>query len=624
MRPAAESVLGRVAGGLARFWQGLITAPVRNGRLRDTGWPVGLRPVVVVGIIAFCLAVALILMAPAIRAASPLSVTVGSTVLALPRLVLPTIFWLVILSIALVQTAALHVRARTAFVLTLMSALVLLFLGALDLGADGEGGVAVTPGKIVSVLAVAALVALLLARRRRGFAWWEFPVVLTIIAATAVVALGRSAQQSAAFGLDFGPPTASLVMSSIGQLAVPAALAAGVAVAEFAITAATSAVAALQRPVSPPRAAARSDALSRALPLVLLIALVLLAGWRVAEFVLGLLLDPGSVADPGDLPLSAAIVALIAGLWVLLARLRRDRHRAGDPRPSADPAPAGGGETRISTVMSHLDAVAFPVAVALTVTLVPVVALLLAVQVASSWGLGGAATAAALSVADALRGSIALGLVRLGVGAALVVLAVRLARRGRRGAPELLAAIGVLAALSAAPALAETTMPWSSEALAVIVAAATIVLAIVLAARGRLDARRAALLVTALLLSAAVAWRELLADPLSAVIGASGLALVLFGFVWGFLTDADVTHGDSAAYPRAARVLLFLANAVFGVTVLAYGALARSVDAGIDLDAFAQFGDQLLGTAVILAAVMAVWASAVSGDSRPAAATVAP
>lgn len=222
MTPAAESVLGRVAGGLARFWQGLITAPVRNGRLRDTGWPVGLRPVVVVGIIAFCLAVALILMAPAIRAASPLSVTVGSTVLALPRLVLPTIFWLVILSIALVQTAALHVRARTAFVLTLMSALVLLFLGALDLGADGEGGVAVTPGKIVSVLAVAALVALLLARRRRGFAWWEFPVVLTIIAATAVVALGRSAQQSAAFGLDFGPPTASLVMSSIGQLAVPA------------------------------------------------------------------------------------------------------------------------------------------------------------------------------------------------------------------------------------------------------------------------------------------------------------------------------------------------------------------------------------------------------------------
>ncbi|MCA1943293.1 MAG: hypothetical protein LDL15_06765, partial [Yonghaparkia sp.] len=143
-------------------------------------------------------------------------------------------------------------------------------------------------------------------------------------------------------------------------------------------------------------------------------------------------------------------------------------------------------------------------------------------------------------------------------------------------------------------------------------------------ARRQLDYRRLALLLTALLLSAAAAWRDVLADPLSAVIGASGLALVLFGFVWGFLTDADITHGHSRAYPRPARVLLFLANAVFGVTVLAYGALARSVDAGIDLDAFAQFGDQLLGTAVILAAVMAVWAAAVSADSRPARATVAP
>jgi hypothetical protein len=90
-----------------------------------------------------------------------------------------------------------------------------------------------------------------------------------------------------------------------------------------------------------------------------------------------------------------------------------------------------------------------------------------------------------------------------------------------------------------------------------------------------------------------------------------------------------VTHGDSAAYPRASRVLLFLANAVFGVTVLAFGTLARDLGAAIDLDAFAQFGDELLGTALILAAVMAVWAGATaqgsssgaagdSADSRPA------
>ncbi len=608
MSAVTATGIRRVGGGLARFWHGLITAPLRDGRLRDTGWPVGLRPIVVVGIVAFSLAVTLILLAPVIRSVSPLSVTVGSTVLALPRLVLPTIFWLVILSIALLQTAALHVRARTAIVLTGMSALVLLFLGALDLGADGGGGVSLTPGKLVSILAVGALVVLAVVRRRRGFAWWEFPLVLAIIATTAVVALGRSAQQSAAFGFDFGPPTASLVMSSIGQLAVPAALAAGVAVAEFAITASTAAVTALQRP----GAAQRPVAVARTVPLVLLFALLLVAGWRVAEFAFGLAFDPGSVARPIDLPLSTAIVALIALLWLTQARVRRAA------------TSETGATTRISTVMSHVDAVTFPVAIALTATLIPVVALLLAVQIASSWGIRGTAAAAAIAVADALRSSIALGVVRLGVGIALIVVALVLARRGRRGSPELIAAIAVMASLSAAPSITETLLPWSSEALAVVVAGVTAVLAAFLALNRRLDARRAAFLLTALLLSAAVAWRELLADPLSAVIGSSGLALVLFGFVWGFLTDADVTHGDSRAYPRPTRVLLFLANAVFGVTVLAYGALARSVDAGIDLDAFAQFGDQLLGTAVILAAVMAVWAAAVSGDSRPAPATVAP
>lgn len=599
----------RLAIGLSRFWSGLITTPIRDGRLRDTGWPVGLRPIVVVGVVAFVLAVLLILLAPVIRASLPLSVTVGATVLSLPRLVLPTIFWLVILSITLVQTAALHVRARTAAVLTVMTVLVLLFLGSLDLGSDGAGGLGVTPGKVVSVVVVIAVVALTVLRHRRAFAWWEFPLVLALVAGAAVVALGRSAQQSAAFGLDFGPPTASLVMSSIGQLAVPAALAAGVAVAEFAITASTAAVAAVQRPGGAPETTPESTSARlglRAVPLVLLVAFLAVALWRVVELVLALLLGWGAAIEPGDLPLSAALIGIVALLWGVLARLR------------------GGSAARIGTVMSHLDAVAFPVAVALTVTLAPLVALLLGVQVASAWGLDPAATGGALVVADALRSTLALSVVRLGVGLGLIVLALLLARRGGRGAPELMAAIGVMAILSAGPALVESRLPWSSPALAVVVGLATLVIAVVLAVRRRLDSRRLALLLTALLLSAAVAWRDVLADPLSAVIGASGLALVLFGFIWGFLTDADITHGDSRAYPRPARVLLFLANAVFGVTVLAYGALARSVDAGIDLDAFAQFGDQLLGTAVILAAVMAVWAAAVSADSRPARATVAP
>lgn len=385
------TVVRRIAAGLGRFWTGLISTPIREGRLRDTGWPVGLRPIVVIGVIAFCIAVTLILLAPSIRAASPLSVSVGSVVLSLPRLMLPTIFWLIILSIALAQTAALHVRPRVGAVLTSMTVLILLFLGGLDLGADGDGGLALTPGKIVSVLVAMGVIALVLLRRRHGFAWWEFPVILALIAGSATVSLGRNAQQGLAFGLDFGPTTASLVMSSIGQLAVPAALAAGVAVATFAITASTAAVSALQRPAtvrSTLESAVDGDrpaAVTRAVPALLVTAFLVVALWRVAEFAIGLATDPAAWAALTDLPLSAAIVVVIGLLWWMLARLR------------------GSSAARISTVMSHLDSVAFPVAVALSITLAPVVALLLAVQVLTAWGVDPSASTGVVLVADALR-----------------------------------------------------------------------------------------------------------------------------------------------------------------------------------------------------------------------------
>ena len=74
--------------------------------------------------------------------------------------------------------------------------------------------------------------------------------MLAFTGLSAVLWLDRSAAQSAPFGLDFVPTTASLVMLSLGLLAVPAALAAGLAVAEFAIIAATAAVAEVHRPLT--------------------------------------------------------------------------------------------------------------------------------------------------------------------------------------------------------------------------------------------------------------------------------------------------------------------------------------------------------------------------------------
>lgn len=598
------SAVGGVVKGLGRFWRGLVVEPISRGRLRDTNWPVGLAPVVTVGVVAFCLAVLVILISPTIRELAPLTVSVSATVLSLPRLMLMTIFWLVILSLAFLQTAVIHTRRRTTIVVTTVSSLAILYIGALDFGIDGDGGFSVTAGKIASVVAVVVLVLLIAVRRRARFTWWEFPLVLSVVGGVAVIALGGSAAASAPFGLDFAPTAASLVMTSIGLLAVPAALAAGVAVAEFAVNAATSAVAALEKPRV--RQAAASVATS--IPVVLAVAFGLVVLWRIGELVAGASFAVGAVIDPGDIPLSLLIVGIIAALWWALARIR------------------GTSRTGIDDVVSRLDDVGFPVAAALTITLAPVIVLLLAAQVLVAWGVDGNAIGGAFFVSDLLRGSEGQAIQRILVSVGLLIAAVLTARRGSRGVPELLATIAVVSLAGILPSIAGQAIGWSFEALAAIIAIGTLALTTVIAFRRQLDSRRLAMLTIALLLSAAAAWRDVLADPLSLVIGASGVALVLFGFVWGFVTDADITHHDSTAYPTPARVMLFLANSVFGVTVLAFGTLARDVGAAIDLDSFAQLGDELLGTALIMCAVMAVWAGTLernSVDSPPPPRTVA-
>ena len=92
---------------------------------------------------------------------------------------------------------------------------------------------------------------------------------------------------------------------------------------------------------------------------------------------------------------------------------------------------------------------------------------------------------------------------------------------------------------------------------------------------------------------------------------------MLFGFVWSFLTGGASANTNSRRFPRPSRVLLFVANSVFGVTVLAFTALARNPDASINLGVFAGIGDQLFGTALLVGALLSVLAS-VLADRVPA------
>ena len=601
----------RAARGASRFVAMLLVEPIRAGRLRDTGWPPGLKTVVTCATIAFVFAVGIILASPFLRAWLPLTVSSGSVPLSLPRILLPLFFFLVVVSVALVQTAVLHVKWLVAIPVTLITALLLLFLGGLDRG-EGLGGSFFVPGKLVALAAVAGIVGLLILRRRRAFAWGEFAVTLALVGVSATVSIARVAAQSIPFGIDFGPTTASLMMSSLGSLAAPAALAAGVAVAELAITASLAVVGALRvrRDAGTGTDAASSDDAGAGLgpsrargsrPGILLWAFLVLAILLGADIAIRYATGATSAPAPSSYPGTLALLLLIVGGWFALAALRRSARRVAPAEPAAITTP---------DLLGRLNGILFPVAAAFTALLGPVVVLLLLAQVLTQWALSEEVAAVAFLIIDLASGSIVTTVVRTLAGIAFLAFAVVGALRGRTAVPELLFAFGMIVILSNAPTLVGLSVQWTSEAVSVLVGIGTVALAVVLAVQRRLWPAQLAALCVALLLAEAAAWREVLANPLSALLGASAVAFILLGFVWGFVAGAEPTRSGSAAYPVPARVLLFLANSVFGVTALAFAALARDLDVVIDLDQFAGAGDLLLGTALIVVVVVALWAEA--------------
>jgi hypothetical protein len=64
--------------------------------------------------------------------------------------------------------------------------------------------------------------------------------------------------------------------------------------------------------------------------------------------------------------------------------------------------------------------------------------------------------------------------------------------------------------------------------------------------------------------------------------------------------------GASWQSEGTARVMLMLANVILAIAILAYTCLVRDPSATVNLDAFATLGDEVLGTALMAAAFVAV------------------
>jgi hypothetical protein len=202
--------------------------------------------------------------------------------------------------------------------------------------------------------------------------------------------------------------------------------------------------------------------------------------------------------------------------------------------------------------------------------------------------------------------------VRAVVGLAVLLLALRAAQRGRATRALVLGMVGVVL-LALARTLVQGPQARGGidpDVLNLVATAVVVVGGVVSLGRRRLTQGRALAPAGALTICALFSGRDFVSDPLGALLGFSGAALVLFGLVWDLLTGSGWANGESRRFARPTRVLLVLASSVTTMSVLAFAALVRDGSTTIYLDAYAELGDVVLGTALLAAGVIAVLAPA--------------
>ena len=548
-----------------------LVRPVREGRIREQSWPYGLRAVVLVAYLAFAVAGVLVVAAGGIRRASVLG-PAGSGGVGLPE---PAVWMLATLfsfGLSLLLTAGL----RAPWWLRVLALLVVLAaLAAWSLRTPGTSGSVWWP--VLVLVLLAGLVVLVVVRSRRPFAWWELAAVWAISGTCLVVGLVEN-RYSLDFGSDQVPLLLQYLASVLGYLVLPTAVVAGASVAEVCLRLTVAATGQAQR-------LAR-----RWVPYAVLGVVLAARGVQV-----GLqLADRDPVTQGWDVVLpSLVLVGLLAlvGAGVLAVARRRPGHQG----------------VAVDGLGDELTAVGLPVAAALILVNLP---LQLAVGVVP--------LVAALAPAGLLGSDLdAAGLVgrlvdpiRAVVGLAVMGLALRAARRGRATRALVLGMVGVVLVMLARSLVQgpQTRAGIDPDLLNLVATVVVVVGGLVQLVRRRLDASRVLALAGALTICALFSGRDFISDPVGAVLGFSGGALVLFGLVWDLFTGSAWANGDSRRFGRPTRVLLVLAGSVTTMSVLAFAALVRDGSTTVYLDPYAELGDLLLGTALLAAGLVAVLA----------------
>ena len=543
MRQVLAQLLGMVKGTIELTF----VAPVREGRPRPSTWPRGLPAIGAASLVLYCLLALTAVFAVPLRRAGHLVLS-GSSTTSLPESVIWLLLCGVIVSFALVHTAALHTSWVLRVALFVLGGVVLIFFVVPAL--------ATVPWAWMPPVGLyGALLVFTVIRARAHFAWWEFLVVTTIVAATLL-----SPGLISGMGNGYLVAAVEGMFSSLSFLAFPALLVAGAAPAQIVVT---GAEALARRPVSRP---------------IFWVLAALAAGWLVYTVV-------AAVRDGADELNPEALIASAIGLLLLAIAfalwLRRGRENTPD-QPS----------TYADAWVPWLYPLA-AVIIGIAVVILPVSIVMIMARYA---GLNGVANVLELIWNTLLDNNLGV-LWRAALGVVLLVIAWRISKRGRTAEATLLSALSlsvILDALGLIPALA-FLHERNTLLTGLIAAGVALLIGVWLALRHALDQERASWLLTVVLLAVLYPFRNTLDDPAGAVLVFSAQLLVLFGLTWRLLSDAEWLEGDTHLLPRTTRVLLFIANTLFAATSIAFIALARATGTSADSTIWVNAGDWMLG-----------------------------
>ena len=271
----------------------------------------------------------------------------------------------------------------------------LMVMGTWSLRSPSLAGWAGWP--VIAACLMTAVLALVIIRWRRGFAWWEFAAMWALIGLGMTIGVAET-REAKIYGSDLNPLNLQQTAAVLGYLALPAATLAGASVAEVTVRATVAATQNAQR-------FAKQGWPYLILVVVLCIRLIQCV-WLIAQR------DP-VVEGLTSLLWACALVTAFAVVGLVLLRLSRRR----------ESTPV------VSELGDELGRVGFAIAAALIAVTLPVQVFLSVLQVLASLEPGGAAARLSFDITPLVTRVVDPS--RVLVGVVLLILAVRAARRGQ-------------------------------------------------------------------------------------------------------------------------------------------------------------------------------------------------